>query len=340
MPPARRLRAARRPSPRERLDGDTARPPRVLWRTHRSCAQERGDGVLPRHHRPHQTAGMRHRSGQGTVEYLTLVGCVAAVLCAAAATIDPGLTAQLVARASSALTLGRAPQPSARALAFTDRAIAGSPDGSGPGLRDAMLRLAAEIGPAAARALVVERALQRYLPSPVAGRLAPLTDPSLALARPDLNGLGTTTVDGAWSSEEPRSASTLRIVDDATEIAWTARLEPSLPERAIDLATAGLVAAGSAINPAAAAAAIILGAGVAATETAEAGISAGARADDAIVCRFVWRTNHADPGWVDAHLAEALRLRLDERVPAVDLSVVRCGRVITRSVVWSRATSC
>ena len=69
-------------------------------------------------------------------------------------------------------------------------------------------------------------------------------------------------------------------------------------------------------------------------------IPSGSRQDDVLICRFVWRRNRARPGWAAAHPVDALRLALDQRLPAVELVVVRAGSILSHDVVRSHAMSC
>ena len=107
-----------------------------------------------------------------------------------------------------------------------------------------------------------------------------------------------------------------------------------------ELGTSGVVTLISSINPATAAAAIVIGAGAAAAETVKRGTPAGSREGDIIICRFVWRTNHATATWVDHHPLEATRLRLGTQIAAVEIAVVRAGHLIEHELVWSHAVSC
>ena len=283
---------------------------------------------------------MGNRQGQATVEYIALIGGAAALFAVAAIAINPATATRIAASVRDVFVENSMPEPSRAAILFADRAIAGTRDGSAPALHDAIQRLTTEVGATNARRIVQDRALQRYLPAPAAGRQRPLADPSLALARPELNGLGPTLLPNAWSTEDMRAAPTIRLVGGEQELQWERRLIPSTGQRVVELGTSAVVAVAGALNPAVAVAAITVGAGLAAAETPLRGIPAGAREDDVVVCRFVWRTNHAAAGWNTAHPFEASRLRLNKRMAAVDISVFRAGVSIVREIVWNDATTC
>jgi len=276
---------------------------------------------------------MRSRSGQSTVEYLALMGCVAALLAIGAATLPVG---SIVSSIHAAVTPEETPMASPAALAFVDQALVGS----GPTINDAIARLGQEIGPAEARALVLAHALRTDTPLIVVGQLRPLADPSWSLARDEFDGLGPSVTRGAWSSETSRSATTIRLISAGDEQRWLASQSPTLARSAIELGTSGFVSLLSSINPATATAAILIGAGTAAVGSAPRGTPAGSREDDVIICRFVWRTNHATAMWVDHHPLEATRLRLGTPIPTVDIAVVRSGHLIEHELVWSHAVSC
>ena len=276
---------------------------------------------------------MRSQRGQSTVEYVTLVGCVAALLAIGATTLP---ASGIVAAVQSVFDRSVPPTASPAALAYVDAAMTGS----GPTINDAIERLSQEIGPSEARALVLSHALRAATPPVATGRLRPLTDPAWALARAEFNGVGTSVTSGAWSYEAPRATRTLRLVSADDERRWLASQSASGASRAIELGTSGVVTLISSINPATAAAAIVIGAGAAAAETVKRGTPAGSREGDVIICRFVWRTNHATATWVDHHPLEATRLRLGTQIAAVDIAVIRAGRLIEHELVWSHAVSC
>lgn len=282
-------------------------------------------------------AGMTARRAQSTVEALGLALAVGAVVVAAAAVV---VRADAVAIIADAVRGGppraAAPAPSPAALAFLDRAL--EPGDAAPALHDAVGRLAAEVGPERAADLALTAALRRHLPVPGAQAEA-LADPALALARPDLDGVGAPRGD-VWADVRPRAAPSARLVGLEAERAWRASLVPSRPERIADAAASGAAAAFGALNPAAAAAVLIAGGMTAAGADHPRGAPAGSREDDLVLCRPVWRVNRAAPDWVDRHPHEALRLGLGERVAAVELTVVRAGRVVQRAVLRSDATRC
>ena len=276
---------------------------------------------------------MRSQRGQSTVEYVALVGCVAALLAIGATTLP---TSGIVAAVQSVFDRAEPPTASPAALAFVDAALTGS----GPTINDAIERLGQEIGPTEARALVLSHTLRAATPPAATGRLRPLTDPAWALARAEFNGVGPSVTNGAWSHETPRSTRTLRLVSADDEQRWLASQSATGESRAIELGTSGVVSLISSINPATAAAAIVIGAGTAAADTATRGTPAGSREDDVIICRFVWRTNEATATWIGHHPLEATRLRLGTPITAVDIAVVRAGHLIEHELVWSHAVSC
>ncbi|MEI6625976.1 MAG: hypothetical protein WCO40_06500 [Thermoleophilia bacterium] len=276
---------------------------------------------------------MRSRRGQSTVEYVALVGCVAALLAIGATTLP---ASGIVAAAQSVFDRSEPPMASPAALAFVDAALTGS----GPTINDAIERLGQEIGPTEARALVLSHTLRAATPPAATGRLRPLTDPAWALARSEFNGVGPSVTSEAWSNEAPRATRTLWLVSADDERRWLASQSTSGAAKAIELGTSGVVSLLSSINPATAATTIVIGAGAAAVDSASRGTPAGSRDGDVIICRFVWRTNEATSMWTDHHPLESSRLRLGVRIAAVDISVVRAGHLIEHDVVWSHATTC
>jgi hypothetical protein len=279
---------------------------------------------------------MGPRRGQSTIEFVGLalvVGALVAVgLAAARGDLGPAVALALRGLAGR----DAPPAPSAAALAYLDRSLTASDDA--PAVGDAILRLGGEIGPERAAALALERALRRHLPR-AGARARALADPAFALARPDLDGAGPPTAD-VWSDRAPRAAPSARIVDAAAERAWRASLVPAHPQRIADAAASGAAAAFGALNPAAAAAVLAIGAITAAGADLPRGAPPGSRDGDLVLCAPVWRINRATPIWADGHPHETLRLRLGERVAAVELTVVRAGTVIQRAVVRSDATRC
>jgi hypothetical protein len=276
---------------------------------------------------------MRSQRGQSTVEYVAIVGCVVALLAVGSA----ALTADGIGAAVQSV-FDRTPPPTASpaALAFVDAALTGS----GPTINDAIERLSQEIGPTEARALVLAHALRAATPPAPTGRLRPLTDPAWALARAEFNGVGPNVTSEVWSHEAPRATHALRLVSVDDEQRWLASQSPSRASKAVELGTSGVVGLISSINPATAVAAIVIGAGAAAAETATRGTPAGSREGDVIICRFVWRTNAATSRWIDRHPLEASRLRLGNPIAAVDIAIVRAGHLIEHQLVWSHAVSC
>lgn len=278
-------------------------------------------------------ACMRSRHGQSTVEYIALIGCVVTVLALGVVTLPAH---DIVAVTISVFETNEPTKASAAALAFVDQAIIGE----GPTINDAITRLGYEVGQDEARALVLAH-VRRAAGAPHArGRLRPLTDPAWALARAEFNGVGPSVTDGAWSSESTRAESTMRLVAARDEQRWLHAQSPTLARTAVDLGTAGVVGLISAINPATAVAGIVIGAGVAAAESATRGTPAGSRDNDVIICRFVWRTNETTAIWAEHHPLEASRLRLGTHIAAVDISVIRAGRLIQHDVIWSNARVC
>ena len=207
-----------------------------------------------------------------------------------------------------------------------------------PPLGDALLRLDAAVGTRRALELAQERLLAAYAPPPPRRREA-LADPSWALARPSLDGIGPAAAE-VWAEASERAPAAVRIATMRDERRWADGLRPSGAARAVD-AVAGLaVGAAGAISPETSLVATLLGAGLAAADSAAGGVPPGSRAGDALVCTFSWRRNAAVPGWAAAHPVDAGRLALGRRYPAVDLVVVRAGAVVARAAVRSDATSC
>ncbi len=281
---------------------------------------------------------MSQRRGQSTVEAIALAVLVGAALTATALAVRGGSAEQAAALIAARLGAGPPPAPSPAALAFVGRALA--PDPRAPALHDAVARLAAEVGAARAHAVAIDAIATRHLPPAPGGRVEALADPSFALARPDLDGVGAPADPGVWAEESPRAAPSIRIAGRDTERAWRATLDPGLAERAVDGAAATAASAFSSLNPAAAVAVMGTSALTAAGRDPARGAPAGAREDDVLVCRPVWRVNRATPDWARRNPHAAARLSLGRRHPAVDLLVVRAGRVIQRAVVRSDATRC
>jgi hypothetical protein len=280
---------------------------------------------------------MHAHRGQATIEALAVLALVAALVASLAAAGAFAWLPRAAERAAAAVAPAP-PGPSAGDMAFLDRAVARPGDESGPLLRDAILRLGRSIGPAAARALAIDHLQRQYAPA-TAGRLRALGDPSFALARPAFNGVGSGTAD-VWSDEVVRAASTVRLINADDERRWRASQRTTIATRVVDLGVSGAIALAGAINPDTAVVSLGLSAGAAAMAVEGIGIPSGSRDDDVLLCRFVWRTNRARPPWVAAHPADALRLALDQRLPAVELTVVRAGAVLSRDVVRSDASTC
>jgi hypothetical protein len=282
---------------------------------------------------------MHAQRAQATLESVVIVALVGAVLTAAAAGGAFAWLPPLVLRAAAVpLERPAASRLPADELAFLERALARPPSADGPLVRDAIARLAGSVGPQAARAIAIDHALRRYA-LPPRGRRRALADPSWSLARPDLNGVGPGTP-LLWSEETPRAPSVLRLRTPADERRWRAAQSPTTAERVVEFGSAGIAAVLASINPATSAAAAAIEAGTAAAETPTRGIPSGSRDDDVVICRFVWRRNVAVPGWAAEHPVDALRLALGERLPAVELIVIRGGSILSRDVVRSHAETC
>lgn len=239
--------------------------------------------------------------------------------------------------ALSALGDDAEPEPAPAALAFLDRAIA-SADGDAPPLNDAVQRLAGSVRPDTARALAIDRLLRRYAAAGP-GRREALADPSWALADDRYDGLGPATA-AVWSEETPRAPSVARIVSRQDERAWAMRQRPTTAGRVVGLATSAAVGLATAVSPELSVSVALMDAGAAALADTTNAIPAGSRTDDALICRFVWRRNAARPGWAPDHPVGALHLSLGRRVGAVELTVVRAGRIESHLVVRSDATTC
>lgn len=284
-----------------------------------------------------ETLSMSMHRAQATIEAVLVLGLAVSVVAALAAGGAFIWLPTAITQATSAST----PESPARAtadVAFLDRAIAHDADDEGPMLHDAILRLAQTIGPAAARAMTIDHLLRQYAPL-MPGRRRALGDPSLALARPALNGVGPGATD-VWSDESPRAPSVARIVTAADEARWRGSQHATLATHAVELGVSGAIALAGAINPETGAVSIGLGAGAAAMDVESIAIPSGSREDDVLLCRFVWRRNRAAPAWVARHPGDALRLALDQRQAAVELTVVRGGSVLSHDVVRSNASTC
>jgi hypothetical protein len=59
-----------------------------------------------------------------------------------------------------------------------------------------------------------------------------------------------------------------------------------------------------------------------------------------LLCRPVWRTNRATDAWREANPFLADRLQLDRSRAALDVRVIRHGRMIARTVLWHDGTTC
>lgn len=285
---------------------------------------------------------MHTTRGQGTIEYAALLGAVALLMVGAAALRhDPDLPQRIASRIAATFGASSPRGPSAEARAALDAALGADLSGRAPALRDAALRIAEEIGPEAARALVLDEALRRHLPPVRAVRWEPLADPSLADDRPDLDGIGPMIDPGVWSTEGERGAPTVHLVDQIDEETWRASLIPSRTRRAIEGAPRAAIAIARLIQPGISTAVMVSDATTAALGPAPPrGIPPGSREDDLILCRPVWRTNHATPAWRTANPFLADRLQVGRRRPALDVRVVRHGRTIARTVLWHDGTGC
>ncbi|MGI9187220.1 MAG: hypothetical protein ACR2J9_06830 [Gaiellales bacterium] len=281
---------------------------------------------------------MRARTGQATIEAIVVLVVVIALVGALAANGAFAWLPRVLARTTTVLAPDRAASPTSADLAFLDHAIARDRDADGPMLRDALLRLAQTVGPTAARAIAIDHLLRQYAPLP-ARRLRALGDPSFALARPAFSGVGPGTSE-LWSQEEPRAPTAVRIVTADDERHWRGSQRATIATRAVELGVSGAIALAGAVSPATTPVSIGLGAAAAAMDVTSIAIPSGSREDDVLLCRFVWRRNHAQPQWIASHPADALRLALEQRVPAVELTVIRGGGILTRDVVRSHATTC
>lgn len=277
---------------------------------------------------------MHQRTGQAAVEVIAIGLIVIALVVALAASGGFAWLPGLVARAFGD---GGTPVAPASALAYLDRAVAAD-DGAAPPLPDAIFRVAQAVGPERARALAIDRLLRRYA-APWSGRREALADPSWALADRRFDGLGPATA-SVWSDEEPRAPSTVRIVDRRAEQDWWTRQRPSTPGRVVEVGKTAVIGAATAVAPVLSLPVALLDATAAALGPTAANIPAGSREDDAVICRFVWRRNVAEPGWAPAHAIAATRLQLGQRVPAVELIVIRAGRIEAHAVVRSHASTC
>lgn len=281
---------------------------------------------------------MRTRTAQATIEAVAILAVVVALVAAVAAAGGFALLPHALGRAATVLSAHDQSGPTSADIAFLDRAIARDLDDDGPMLRDAIVRLAQSIGPAAARAMAIDHVQRQYTPLH-ASRLRALGDPSFSLARPAFSGVGSGTRE-VWSEETPRAPTAVRIVTAEDESRWRSRQRTTLATRAVELGVSGAVALAGAVSPVTAPVSIGLGAAAAAMDVTGIAIPSGSREDDVLLCRFVWRRNRAQPRWVEEHPADALRLALGRRVPAVELTVIRGGSVLTRDVVRSDATTC
>ncbi|MGI9117695.1 MAG: hypothetical protein ACR2JV_08705 [Gaiellales bacterium] len=281
---------------------------------------------------------MRARRAQAAIEVVAVIGVVTALVASGAAAGAFAWLPRTVQRAATLADGGPETAPDPGGLAFLDRAIARRPGSDGPLLRDAIARLGRSLGPDAARATAIAHVIASYGAAPP-GRRSALADPSLALARPAYDGRGRGTP-SVWSEETPRAPTVARLVTASDESRWRDRQRASIAQRVVDLGVSGAIGLAGAINPETSAVAIGIGAGAAALDTAAAGVPAGSRDDDVLVCRFVWRRNRAVAGWAATHPVDAPRLALGRRLPAVELIVVRAGAALSRDVVRSDATAC
>ena len=281
---------------------------------------------------------MDTRRGQATIELVAVVAIVAAGIVALAAGGAFGWLPRAIGAAAAAVSGEDAAPVPFDDVRFLDRAIARGPDPDGPMLHDGIIRLAQSIGPTAARALAISHLLRRYAIAPT-GRRRALGDPSLGLARPEYDGVGPGTGD-VWSDEQPRAPSAARIITAADERRWESAQRTTIAERAVELGASGAVSLAGMLNPETSLASAVIGVGATALDVDGIAIPSGSREDDVLVCRFVWRRNRAVPGWATAHPADALRLALGHPQPAVELTVIRAGAILSRDVVRSHATAC
>ncbi|MCX6390921.1 MAG: hypothetical protein NTX95_00245 [Actinobacteria bacterium] len=281
---------------------------------------------------------MQPRTGQATIELLAAISIVAALVAALAAAGAFGWLPRALDAAAMAIVGAEATTLPRDDVAFLDRAIARGPEADGPMLRDGITRLAQSIGPDAARALAIDHLLRRYAVAPT-GRVRALGDPSLALARPAYSGVGPGTTE-LWSEESPRASATARIITRDDERRWEAAQRMPLAAHAVELGASGAIALAGMINPETAVVSAAMSVGAAAMDVPTIAIPSGSREDDVLICRIVWRRNRAAPGWAAEHPVDALRLALDQRVPAVELVVIRAGVILSHDVVRSHASAC
>ena len=278
------------------------------------------------------------RRAQATTELIAVIGVIVLLVLVAASAGAFSWLPGAVREAVRSFDGGVAEPPPAAAITFLEQAIARPAGTDGPLVQDAIARLAVAIGPERARAIAIDRILRRYGTAP-RGRQRALGDPSWALAVPAFNGAGAGT-DAVWSEESPRAPTVARLRTAADERRWQAAQAPSTADRVVSLGTAAAVGIAASVNPATAVAVAVIDAEAAAAEHVQVGVPSGSREGDVVLCRFVWRRNGATPTWISTHPVEALRLALDERLPAVVLTVVRGGRVLSHDVVRSHAATC
>jgi hypothetical protein len=297
-----------------------------------------------------RTAASRPSRGQASVELLALAAAVAAL--AAALTLAggglPAFAAAAVARALGAGGGVEAPSPP-RSLAeappdvrrFVLRAVQGADDGSAPSLVDAERRLAAAMGPQAARAELRRLAWAALLarePAVAPGGIFRAVDP-LPLGRFEgsrLNGIGPVPAEDRtmfWSTERLRGGEVaMHLVTADEERRLVEALQPGLAERVEAVAFAGGKILISALHPA-------LAATFVAVDAAEAGlrrepgrgVPPGAREGDATFCLEVERTNHV--GRDGARFGETVEaLQPGRPIALTRIAVVRDGRLVAQGL--------
>jgi hypothetical protein len=287
--------------------------------------------------------------GQASVEAVALALAVAALVAAVALT-GTGLPAAIAAAVAHAFGATSPPEPaSPRTLAETEpavrrfvlRAVQGAADGSAPTLLDAERRLAAVLGPAAARSEVERLAWSHLLaraPAVAPGGVFRAVDP-LPLGRFEgsrLNGLGALPEEDRtmfWSTERLRREGVVtHVVTGDDERRFAEAMRPGLGARIEAVVFAGGRVLMSSLHP-------LLAASFVAVDAAEAGlrrppgtgIPAGAREGDVTFCLEVERTNHVGPD--GARFGETVEaLQPGSPIALTRIAIVRDGRLVAEGL--------